>query len=74
MFRFEAARMVSLDADTLAFERHVAGNRVRWVAERIPTASIAHLQARIGRRANGARGALIGGGIGRPGPRRLLSS
>ena len=63
-FRFAAGRMISLDADTLAFERFVPGDGAHWVAERIPTDSIAQLQARIGRRANGGRGALIGGGIG----------
>lgn len=64
-FRFTAGRMISLDADTLVFERFVAGERAaHWVADRIPTDSIAQLQARIGRRANGGRGALIGAGIG----------
>jgi hypothetical protein len=63
-FRFTTGRMISLDADTLAFERFVPGDRSHWVADRIPTDSVAQLQARVGRRANGGRGALIGGGIG----------
>lgn len=62
--RFTKARMLSLDADTLAFERLIVGDRHAWVADRVPTDSIARLQVRIGRRGNAGRGALIGGGIG----------
>jgi hypothetical protein len=35
-----------------------------WVADRIPTDSIAQLQVWIGRRSNIGRGALLGGAIG----------
>ena len=63
-FRFTKARMLSLDADRLAFDRPVVGGRPAWVADQIPTDSIAQLQVRIDRRGNAGRGALIGGGIG----------
>jgi len=62
--KFTKARMLSLGADSLAFERLIAGDRPAWVADRVPTDSIAQLQVRIGRRGNAGRGALIGGGIG----------
>jgi hypothetical protein len=63
-FRFAAGRLISLDPDTLVLERFVPGDGGAGVADRIPTDSIGQLQTRIGRRANGGRGALIGGGIG----------
>jgi hypothetical protein len=63
-YRFTKARLLSLDADSLAFERFIVGDRHAWVADRVPTDSIARLQVRIDRRGNAGRGALIGGGIG----------
>jgi hypothetical protein len=63
--RLIAARLVSLDADTLAFERFVPGDRgAQWVPARIATDSIAQVQTRIARHANGGGGALIGAGLG----------
>ena len=63
--RLIAARLVSLDADTLAFERFVPGDRDGgWVPARIATDSIAQVQTRIARHANGGGGALIGAGLG----------
>ena len=62
---FVTARMISLDADSLVFERFIAGDPAgRWVAGSLPTDSIAHLQVRVGRRGNAGRGALIGGLVG----------
>ena len=62
---FVTARMISLDADSLLFERFIAGDPAgRWVAGSLPTDSIAHLQVRVGRRGNAGRGALIGGLVG----------
>ena len=63
--RFTTARFVSLDNDTLVFERFVPGTPAgAWEAATFPTESIAALQVRVGRRSNPGRGALIGGGIG----------
>jgi hypothetical protein len=62
--RFTRARLLSLDADSLAVERFVAGDRHQWVPDRVPTDSIAQLQVRVDRRGNAGRGALIGGGVG----------
>jgi hypothetical protein len=62
--RFVDARMVSLDADTLVFERFIAGDGGRWIATSLATDSIARLQVRVGRRRNPGRGALIGGILG----------
>jgi len=60
-----AARLVSLDADTLAFERFVPGDRgATWVPARIATDSIAQVQTRIARHGNGGSGAVIGAGLG----------
>jgi hypothetical protein len=60
---FIAARMVSLNADSLVFERFVTGwgkGPGFWARASLPTDSIGHLQVHIGRRANAGRGALIG--------------
>lgn len=67
--RLLAGRLISLDADALAFERFVPERPVHrepahWAADRIPTGSIVRLQVRTGRGTNVGRGALIGGGIG----------
>ena len=62
---FVTARMISLDADSLVFERFIAGDPAgRWVAGSLPTDSIARLQVRVGQRGNAGRGALIGGLVG----------
>jgi hypothetical protein len=64
---FTRARLVSLDADSLVFDRLVArpaGDGSRWVAGSLPTASIAVLQVRAGSRNNAGRGALIGSALG----------
>jgi hypothetical protein len=63
--RLVPARLVSLDADRLVFERFVAGpTSGAWQTGSLPTDSIVRLEARIGRRGNPGRGALIGGLIG----------
>ena len=62
--RFVDARMVSLDADSLVFERFIAGDGGRWIVTSLATDSIARLQVRVGRRRNPGRGALIGGIVG----------
>lgn len=63
--RFTTGRFVSLDGDSLVFERFVPGTAAgAWVAKTVPTDSIADLQVRIGRRSNPGRGALIGGVVG----------
>jgi hypothetical protein len=60
-----SARLVSLDADSLVFERFVAGHTSgKWETASLPTDSIARLQVRVGRRGNPGRGALIGGLLG----------
>lgn len=64
---FTRARLVSLDADSLVYDRLVArpaGDGSRWVAGSLPTASIALLHVRAGSRNNAGRGALIGGALG----------
>jgi hypothetical protein len=59
------ARLVSLDADRLVFERFVAGRTGgQWETGSLATDSIARLQVRVGRRGNAGRGALIGGLLG----------
>jgi hypothetical protein len=72
--RFASGRMISLDADTLTFERlapdtlafgrFARGEHAAWATDRIPTDSIARLQVQVGRHSNAGRGTLIGGGIG----------
>jgi hypothetical protein len=58
---FITARAVSIDPDSLVFERFVGGDPSgRWVRGSLPTDSIGLLQVRVGRRANPGRGALIG--------------
>jgi hypothetical protein len=58
-------RLVSLDADSLVFERFIpADPKGRWVTGSLATDSIARLQVRVGRRGNAGRGALIGGIVG----------
>ena len=60
-----SARLVSLDADSLVFERFVPSDfGGKWVAGSLPTDSVARLQVRVGRRSNAGRGALIGGVVG----------
>ena len=62
---FVTARVISLDADSLVFERFVpADPEGRWVAGSVATDSIARLQVHIGERRNGGRGALFGALVG----------
>ena len=62
---FVTARVVSLDAERLVFERFIPGDpKGRWLADSLTTDSIVRLQVRVGRRGNAGRGALIGGAIG----------
>jgi hypothetical protein len=61
---FTTARLVSLDADSLIFERLVIDRAQHWVPSSLPTDSIARLQVRIGRRGNAGRGAIIGALVG----------
>ena len=62
---FITARMISLDADSLVFERFIPRDPVgHWVMGSLPTDSIARLQVRVGRRGNPGRGALIGAVVG----------
>jgi hypothetical protein len=62
---FITARMISMDADSLVFERFIPGDPARrWVRGSLPTDSIARLQVRVARRSNPGRGALIGGIVG----------
>jgi hypothetical protein len=63
---FVKARMISLDSDSLVYERFVnpTGQSGRWVAGSLSTDSIAGLQVRVGRRGHAGRGAIIGGAVG----------
>ena len=64
---FVHARLVSLDSDSLVFERFVSGwgkGPGLWARASLPTDSIGRLEVRIGRRANGGRGALLGLAVG----------
>lgn len=62
---FITARLVSLDADSMVFERFIPADPAgRWVMGSLATDSIARLQVRVGRRGNAGRGALIGGLVG----------
>jgi hypothetical protein len=61
---FTSVRLVSLDADSLIFERLVIDRAQHWVPSSLPTDSIARLQVRIGRRGNAGRGAIIGAIVG----------
>ena len=64
---FVQGRLVSLDADSLAYERLVPNLRTSWSEWKpaaIATDSISTLQVRIGRRNNAGRGARIGAIIG----------
>lgn len=62
---FITARMISIDADSLVFERFIPGDPAgHWVMGSLATDSIARLQVRVGRRGNPGRGALIGGLVG----------
>jgi hypothetical protein len=64
---FIDARMVSVNADSLVFERFVSGwnnGPGLWARGSIPTDSIGGFQVHIGRRANAGRGALIGTLVG----------
>jgi hypothetical protein len=59
------ARVVSLDAERLVFERFIPGDpKGRWLSDSLTTDSIARLQVLVGRRGNAGRGALIGAAIG----------
>lgn len=58
------ARLVSLDADSLVFERFVPGEPGGWVAGALATDSVSRLQVRVGRRRHPGMGALIGGAVG----------
>jgi hypothetical protein len=61
---FVTARVISLDADSLIYERFIPGDPGRWVPGSFATDSIGRLQVRVGRRGNAGRGALIGGLVG----------
>lgn len=66
---FVTARLISIDADSLVFERFIPGEpEGRWVAASVATDSVARLQVHIGRRGNAglgaAFGALVGGAVG----------
>jgi hypothetical protein len=58
------ARLISLDGDSLVFERFVPGEPGRWIAGALATDSVARLQVRVGRRRHAGMGALIGGAVG----------
>lgn len=58
------ARVVSLDADRLVFERFVAGPRGHVITGSLATDSIVRFQVRVGRRGHPGRGVLFGGVIG----------
>jgi hypothetical protein len=61
------ARVLRFTRDTLFVERLVpamTGGPARWEAGAVPTASLARLERRVGRRGNTGRGALIGTGVG----------
>ena len=64
---FVKARTISLDSDSLIYERFIAdpaGRSGGWVAGSLSTDSIARLQVRVGRRGHAGRGAIIGGVVG----------
>jgi hypothetical protein len=63
-YHFTSGRLISLDADTLTFERRVRGGPGAWATDHVPTDSIAQLQALVGGHSNAVRGTLIGAGIG----------
>jgi hypothetical protein len=58
------ARVISLDADRMVFERFIPGDPGRWLADSLAADSITRLQVRVGRRGNAGRGGLIGGLVG----------
>ena len=61
--RYAKARLVSLDAERLVFERYQmdpAGRWGEWTLDTVATPSLARLQMPVGRRSNAGRGALIG--------------
>lgn len=65
--RLFVARVVSVRTDTIVVERLIpsmTGGTAEWVPASIPTATLARLEKRVGRRGNAGRGALIGGGVG----------
>jgi hypothetical protein len=65
--RFAKARLVSIDAERLVFERYQmdpAGRRGVWTLDTVASPSLAKLQVPVGRRGNAGRGALIGFGVG----------
>ena len=63
-YQFASGRLISLDADTLTFERRARGEPAALATDHVPIDSIAQLQALVGRHSNAVRGTLIGGGIG----------
>jgi hypothetical protein len=62
--RFVAARLVSLDADQIVFERFMRGRQDRWIVDSIPVASLHLVQVRLARRNKIGAGVLIGTGAG----------
>ena len=65
--RLFVARILSVRADTIVVERLIpsmTGGAAEWAPASIPTATLARLDKRVGRRGNAGRGALIGGGVG----------
>jgi hypothetical protein len=65
--RFTKVRLVSLDAERLAFERYQmdpAGLQGVWTRDTVATPSLASVQVPVGRRGNAGRGALIGTAVG----------
>lgn len=65
--RLYVARILRVRADTIVIERlmpSMTGGAAEWVPASIPTATLARLEKRVGRRGNAGRGALIGGGVG----------
>jgi hypothetical protein len=65
--RLAKARLVSLDAERLIFERFEMdpmGRMGDWIQDSVPTRSLATLQVRVRRRSHAAQGALVGMALG----------
>jgi hypothetical protein len=63
--RLVPAHFVSLDPDSLVFERFVSGDPAgHRVTAALATDAVARLQVRVGRRGNAGIGALVGGAVG----------